>query len=266
MTIENFLVEVMNRSLGSYADAKFEVQWTAGDRTWLPYDEVAHLKALADYLEAIGVDGIENLTDTGDGGTYDDDPQVSIGHLAPHTRGAHINRPCSKKRPPSTLRKPRPTRSTPHHHRQSFRRHSPPRHRKSPRCRSSSYRPPLGPQPPRRPAHRSRTQTTLDIRRSRCQYRLGRPNIRSRPRSPIRPRQSPSQGGINPSLPTAIRQALSKGPRVQNSRTTTMSSRPSRPSRTNPLLLPLRSGVASQQRGSPQPPSRLSPVQGGIRP
>lgn len=69
----------------------FEVQWSAGDRTWLPYNEIAHLKALADYLEAIGVDGIEKLTDTGDGGISEDDPQVFIGHLAPHTK--NLGRP-----------------------------------------------------------------------------------------------------------------------------------------------------------------------------
>lgn len=38
-------VERIIRHVGSHADAQFEVQWTAGDKTWLPYDEVAHLKA-----------------------------------------------------------------------------------------------------------------------------------------------------------------------------------------------------------------------------
>ncbi|KIO07511.1 hypothetical protein M404DRAFT_24008, partial [Pisolithus tinctorius Marx 270] len=52
---------------GSHSEASFEVQWTAGDRMWLPYDEIAHLKALTDYFEAIGVDGIEKLKDAGDG-------------------------------------------------------------------------------------------------------------------------------------------------------------------------------------------------------
>lgn len=43
-----------------------------------PYDEIAHLKAPADYFEIIGIDGIENLTGTGDGGTSDDHSQVFL--------------------------------------------------------------------------------------------------------------------------------------------------------------------------------------------
>lgn len=77
-------VDRIIRHRGSHADAMFEVQWTAGDRTWLPYDEIAHLKALADYFEVIGVDGIKDLKGTGDGGASDDDSQVFLGHLAPH--------------------------------------------------------------------------------------------------------------------------------------------------------------------------------------
>ncbi|KIM50384.1 hypothetical protein SCLCIDRAFT_51352, partial [Scleroderma citrinum Foug A] len=49
------------RHRGSHSDAEFEIQWTAGDKSWLPYHKVSHLRAIANYFEAIGVAGIENL-------------------------------------------------------------------------------------------------------------------------------------------------------------------------------------------------------------
>ncbi|KIK12994.1 hypothetical protein PISMIDRAFT_18298 [Pisolithus microcarpus 441] len=75
-------VDWILRHHGSHSDAMFEVLWVAGDKTWLPYDEVAHLKALADYFEVIGIDGIGNLKDVGDGGFSDNDPQpINIAHV-----------------------------------------------------------------------------------------------------------------------------------------------------------------------------------------
>ncbi|KAI0360064.1 hypothetical protein OH77DRAFT_1360830, partial [Trametes cingulata] len=32
----------------------FEVLWRSGDRTWLPYHSIEHIRALADYFEAVG--------------------------------------------------------------------------------------------------------------------------------------------------------------------------------------------------------------------
>ncbi|KIO05301.1 hypothetical protein M404DRAFT_25454, partial [Pisolithus tinctorius Marx 270] len=95
-TNREWAVDRIIRHHGSHADATFEVQWTAGDRTWLPYEDVAHLKALSDYFEVIGVDGIDELRDAGDRDTSDDDPQVFIGYLAPHLCGSHKNRPCMR--------------------------------------------------------------------------------------------------------------------------------------------------------------------------
>jgi hypothetical protein len=58
-------------------DALFEVLWKAGDRTWLPYREIATLPALEQYLEALGVDNISNLPH-GSGRPPLDDPQVVL--------------------------------------------------------------------------------------------------------------------------------------------------------------------------------------------
>jgi hypothetical protein len=41
--------------------AWFEIEWLSGDRTWLPFRDVAHLTAIDSYLENQGVDSINNL-------------------------------------------------------------------------------------------------------------------------------------------------------------------------------------------------------------
>ncbi|KAE9384840.1 hypothetical protein BT96DRAFT_757615, partial [Gymnopus androsaceus JB14] len=46
---------------GSRSDAMFEVQWTSGDITWLPYSKISHLEPLAEYLEALGFHSIAEL-------------------------------------------------------------------------------------------------------------------------------------------------------------------------------------------------------------
>ncbi|KAF7298585.1 hypothetical protein MIND_00805300 [Mycena indigotica] len=46
---------------GRRAEAIFEILWKSGDRTWMPYDQAAHLSALADYLEALGIADVGQL-------------------------------------------------------------------------------------------------------------------------------------------------------------------------------------------------------------
>jgi len=46
---------------GAGSDALFEVEYTTGDRVWLPYHEVSRLEAVGQYLEALGVRGIRHL-------------------------------------------------------------------------------------------------------------------------------------------------------------------------------------------------------------
>ncbi|KAG6874924.1 hypothetical protein C0993_011608 [Termitomyces sp. T159_Od127] len=65
---------------GSKTNAIFEVLWRAGDKTWLPYDQVRELDILAPYLEARDVENIHELP-AGDGKPPTDDPQVFLGSL-----------------------------------------------------------------------------------------------------------------------------------------------------------------------------------------
>ena len=60
-TNHKWAVDKVLRHRGSHSDTEFEIQWTAGNKSWMPYDEVSHLRAIADYFEALGVTGIENL-------------------------------------------------------------------------------------------------------------------------------------------------------------------------------------------------------------
>lgn len=43
----------------SHTDAEFEVQWSTGDVTWVPYHDVSHLQAMAEYFEALDVPGVK---------------------------------------------------------------------------------------------------------------------------------------------------------------------------------------------------------------
>ncbi|KAG2738349.1 hypothetical protein P692DRAFT_20654216, partial [Suillus brevipes Sb2] len=38
-----------------------EIEYTTGDRVWLPYHEVSRLEAIGQYLESLGVPGIKHL-------------------------------------------------------------------------------------------------------------------------------------------------------------------------------------------------------------
>ncbi|KAF9028927.1 hypothetical protein BDZ89DRAFT_901664, partial [Hymenopellis radicata] len=46
---------------GRGTSAKFEVEWAAGDRTWLPYRDVEKFVAFQDYLEVQGVKHAKDL-------------------------------------------------------------------------------------------------------------------------------------------------------------------------------------------------------------
>jgi hypothetical protein len=43
---------------GRGKSAEFEVQWSTGDITWMPYFDVKHLQAFDEYCEALGINGI----------------------------------------------------------------------------------------------------------------------------------------------------------------------------------------------------------------
>jgi len=46
---------------GASRDAMFEVEWSTGDRTWLPYNDLKEFEAMKDYFNILGITDIENL-------------------------------------------------------------------------------------------------------------------------------------------------------------------------------------------------------------
>ncbi|KNZ81970.1 hypothetical protein J132_09291, partial [Termitomyces sp. J132] len=73
---------------GSKTDAIFEVLWHAGNKTWLPYDQVRELDLLSPYFDAQGnnkISELENRT----GSPPVNDPQVYLGSVSIE----HINAP-----------------------------------------------------------------------------------------------------------------------------------------------------------------------------
>ena len=66
---------------GSGKESMFQVQWKAGDVTWLPHYQIAHLNALPVYLNLLGVEDISKLPE-GKATLPLDDPQVLIGSIA----------------------------------------------------------------------------------------------------------------------------------------------------------------------------------------
>ncbi|KAJ3499851.1 hypothetical protein NLJ89_g10053 [Agrocybe chaxingu] len=74
-------VEKILSHYGSHEDALFEIKWTAGDITWLPYYQISSIHALRIYLEALGVSDISNLP-KGSGNPPRDNPNIFLGTLA----------------------------------------------------------------------------------------------------------------------------------------------------------------------------------------
>ncbi|KAG6883581.1 hypothetical protein C0993_005332 [Termitomyces sp. T159_Od127] len=66
---------------GSGNDAIFQVLWRAGDKNWLPYDQVRDLNLTQPYFEALGVTNRADLP-LGTGKPPIDDPQISLGAVA----------------------------------------------------------------------------------------------------------------------------------------------------------------------------------------
>lgn len=59
--LEEWSVSRIADHQGTGPDALFEVEYSTGDRVWLPYYQVSCLEALSQYLEALGVPGISHL-------------------------------------------------------------------------------------------------------------------------------------------------------------------------------------------------------------
>lgn len=56
----------------------FEIKWTAGDVTWLPYDRTSELEAINTYFDILGIGKISELS-KGDDKVPGDNPQVFLG-------------------------------------------------------------------------------------------------------------------------------------------------------------------------------------------
>lgn len=65
---------------GTCTAATFQVQWKAGDVTWLPYDKIMDLTCLPEYLHLLGVDNVANLP-AGHAQPPSGDPQIFLGSI-----------------------------------------------------------------------------------------------------------------------------------------------------------------------------------------
>ncbi|GJE97660.1 polyprotein [Phanerochaete sordida] len=76
---DEWLVERIVGHAGQAASARFKVQWQAGDVSWAPHSDVAHLSALQDYFEALGITKLSELPL----GTAvpPEDPEIFVGAI-----------------------------------------------------------------------------------------------------------------------------------------------------------------------------------------
>ena len=58
---EEWIVDSIVSHHGRGVSSEFEIQWKAGDRTWVLYCKVAHLITLDRYCKLMGVEGPQNL-------------------------------------------------------------------------------------------------------------------------------------------------------------------------------------------------------------
>ena len=77
---EEWAVEEVLSHHGSKGDIIFELKWKSGDITWLPSHDIAHLQVLKNYLDAQGVDQINQLP-PGKGNALLSDPQITLGFI-----------------------------------------------------------------------------------------------------------------------------------------------------------------------------------------
>ncbi|KAJ3473941.1 hypothetical protein NLI96_g12741 [Meripilus lineatus] len=58
---KEWIVDRIVSHSGKGTEAEFEVQWSTGDITWVPYHDVKHLQAFEEYCEALGIQKIGQL-------------------------------------------------------------------------------------------------------------------------------------------------------------------------------------------------------------
>nr|GAT48782.1 gag-pol polyprotein [Mycena chlorophos] len=60
-TTNEWAVNKITNHYGRRSEALFEVLWTSGDTTWMPYSQANHLTALNEYFEVLGISDIRDL-------------------------------------------------------------------------------------------------------------------------------------------------------------------------------------------------------------
>jgi hypothetical protein len=79
--------------------ANFEIKWSAGDITWLTYQEAEKLVALQDYFDVLGISDISELKGAS-GSTWhddDDDAMILLGCVSPGIDDAFLKPKTYKK-------------------------------------------------------------------------------------------------------------------------------------------------------------------------
>ncbi|KAJ3516316.1 hypothetical protein NMY22_g14240 [Coprinellus aureogranulatus] len=66
---------------GAKTDARFELLWEDGEKSWLPYHKISHLGVLKEYLKAMGGHHINELSE-GNGKIQNPDEQIELGFVS----------------------------------------------------------------------------------------------------------------------------------------------------------------------------------------
>lgn len=66
---------------GTGTEASFQACWKSGDLTWVPYLSVKHLRALVEYLGAMGVASVESLPEGQTETEKEGNPQIFLGGI-----------------------------------------------------------------------------------------------------------------------------------------------------------------------------------------
>nr|GAT58300.1 predicted protein [Mycena chlorophos] len=107
-TTNEWAVNKITNHYGRRSEALFEVLWTSGDTTWMPYSQAVHLNALNEYFEVLGISDIRDLG-YGSGSPPISDAQIFAGAIrlgfsrndthimcTPHGHRAHSPVPCPR--------------------------------------------------------------------------------------------------------------------------------------------------------------------------
>ena len=97
---------------GSGANSLFEVKWTSGNITWLPYYQITYLQVLSKYLDLVGVQKISQLP-KGSRTPPQNDPQIYVGAISKAATAA--NPPVLKNRHSHPTKRHYPSSKPPSH-------------------------------------------------------------------------------------------------------------------------------------------------------